>query len=85
MRLLNTTTFELSEYFGVNIPPYAILSHRWSDDEITFQDLQSGKGPGHTGWQKIVGCCEQAEQDGHIFVVSAGYYSIMVKLTLFSG
>lgn len=74
MRLLNTSTFELSEYFGANIPPYAILSHRWTDDEVTFHDLQSGNGPARAGWQKLIGCCKQAEKDGHEFVVSTGHY-----------
>ena len=63
MRLLNTNTFELDEFFGANIPPYAILSHRWGNGEVTFKDLVEGKGPRKEGWVKIVGCCAQARKD----------------------
>ncbi|KAK1833626.1 heterokaryon incompatibility protein-domain-containing protein [Podospora conica] len=38
MRLLNTSTLELDEFVGNDIPPYAILSHTWGDKEATFQD-----------------------------------------------
>ncbi|KAH8593051.1 heterokaryon incompatibility protein-domain-containing protein [Bisporella sp. PMI_857] len=39
MRLLNVATMKLEEYFGSQIPKYAILSHCWAADEITFQDI----------------------------------------------
>jgi hypothetical protein len=64
MHLLNTTTFELKEFFGTNIPPYAILSHRHGNSEVTFQDLIVGKGPTKEAWVKILGCCAQARKDG---------------------
>lgn len=38
MRLLNTRTFELED-FGVQSPPYTILSHTWGEEEVTFQDM----------------------------------------------
>ena len=41
MRLLRTSTFELENFFNEEeIPRYAILSHRWGDEEITFQEMQ---------------------------------------------
>ncbi|KAF5350767.1 hypothetical protein D9758_010383 [Tetrapyrgos nigripes] len=40
MRLLNTETLKVREFF-TEIPRYAILSHTWEDEEITFQDIQS--------------------------------------------
>ena len=43
MRFLNTSTFELKEFFDEKkIPKYAILSHRWEEDneEITLQELE---------------------------------------------
>jgi hypothetical protein len=64
MRLLNTTTFELEEFFGTNIPPYAIASHLHGKSEVTFQDLLNGKGHMKEGWKKIVGCCAQARKEG---------------------
>jgi hypothetical protein len=38
MRLLNTTTLKLTQ-FSRDVPPYAILSHTWGDEEVTFQDI----------------------------------------------
>lgn len=55
-----------------NIPPYAILSHRWSskpDEEVSFVDLENGtarqKGK---GYRKLIRCCEQAVKDGYEYV-----------------
>ena len=41
MRLLNVFTGKLEEYFGYDIPEYAILSHTWGKDEVNFSDIQS--------------------------------------------
>ena len=39
MRLLNTTSLQVEEFSSDDIPNYAILSHRWKGEEVTFQDL----------------------------------------------
>jgi hypothetical protein len=52
MRLLNVFTGKLEEYFGSEIPKYAILSHTWGRDEVTFldiQNIQDGAGARITG------------------------------------
>jgi len=64
MRLLRTTTLELHEFFDNGIPPYVILSHRWEEAEVTFQDMKDGQRPGKKGFQKIVQFCQQAVEDG---------------------
>ncbi|KAG7288353.1 hypothetical protein NEMBOFW57_007884 [Staphylotrichum longicolle] len=64
MRLINTQTFELKD-FGVDPPPYAILSHTWGKGEVTFQemaDLDAARKK--TGFAKIEQCCRQARSDG---------------------
>lgn len=71
MRLMHTTTFELHEYFEKQIPIYAILSHRWEEAEVTFQDLRDGRGPRMKGWSKICGCCAQPAVDGFEYAVRA--------------
>jgi hypothetical protein len=45
-RLPDDNGFSLVEYFGKEIPPYAILSHTWGPDgnEVTFKDLMKGTG-----------------------------------------
>ncbi len=70
MRLLHTKTLELHEFIGDHIPPYAILSHRWEDAEVTFQDLRDGRGAEKGGWTKIVDCCKQAAKDTFEYTVS---------------
>jgi hypothetical protein len=63
MRLINVNTFELKEFLGADTPHYAILSHRWEKEEVTFQDLMSGRGKNMLGWKKIEGCCQMASRD----------------------
>ncbi|RYP75529.1 hypothetical protein DL770_007382 [Monosporascus sp. CRB-9-2] len=49
------------------IPPYAILSHRWSEntaEEVTFKDIENGAGKTKSAYRKIEFCAEQARRDG---------------------
>jgi hypothetical protein len=46
MRLLNAKTRRLEEFFDKEIPKYAILSHTWGDNEITFKEFDRYVGPG---------------------------------------
>jgi hypothetical protein len=64
MRLLETTTYVLSEFQG-QIPAYAILSHVWEKEEVTFSDIATlNKAAEMKGFTKIVGACEEALKDG---------------------
>ncbi|KAI1857616.1 uncharacterized protein JN550_013128 [Neoarthrinium moseri] len=49
-----------------NIPPYAILSHTWGDEdgEVTIKDIQENKGKEKLGYRKILFCGQQAKRDG---------------------
>jgi hypothetical protein len=82
MRLVDTATIQLHEFFDDQIPPYAILSHRWETNEVTFQDLVEGRVAGYgktngrgagggemKGYKKIKECCRRAREDGFEFVV----------------
>jgi hypothetical protein len=68
MRLLHTKTLELHEFFGAEIPPYAILSHTWGEGEVSFQELRSSGGKNKAGYDKIRGCCEMAVSDGFQYI-----------------
>lgn len=70
MRLIriSSSILTLCEFFGDNIPPYAILSHTWGDEEVTFQHFQSGHADERAGYSKIERCCAQALQDGYEYV-----------------
>ncbi|KAF9462365.1 heterokaryon incompatibility protein-domain-containing protein [Collybia nuda] len=64
MRLLDTTTIKLLE-FQSNIPVYAILSHVWESEEVTFPDIADlDKARNMHGFTKITGACEAAIRDG---------------------
>jgi hypothetical protein len=64
MRLLNSTTLKLHEFIGSQIPPYAILSHTWDEEEVSFQELSAGTVAEKKGFEKIKRCCEIAAGDG---------------------
>lgn len=42
------------------IPPYAILTHTWTEDEVTFRDLVEQHVESIIGYMKIRECCKQA-------------------------
>jgi hypothetical protein len=72
MRLLNTENLNLE--VKSDGTPYAILSHRWGEDEILFQDLASNQDETRKqakqkrGYVKIEGACRQARSDGFQYI-----------------
>lgn len=66
MRLLNTSTLALEEFYG-EIPKYAILSHRWEKQEVSFQAMNAGRaGRAYQllDYENINRSCFQAMDDG---------------------
>jgi hypothetical protein len=64
MRLINVRTFAIEEFIGTGIPPYAILSHTWGSEEVTYQDWQDiSRASLKSGFAKIRGACDQAIRD----------------------
>jgi hypothetical protein len=68
MRLLNSKSLQLHSFEDERkAPPYAILSHTWADDELSFEKMAS---PGaledraSQGVRKVLKCAEQAKKDG---------------------
>jgi hypothetical protein len=54
----------LTDFRGKTIPPYAILSHRWSSSEVLFNDIKRGTyREREEGYQKLEFCANQAAQD----------------------
>ena len=62
MRLLNSSNLQLKYFASNRIPPYAILSHTWGEDEdeVLFADVERGSAKGKPGYEKIRYSCEQA-------------------------
>ncbi|KAI1571289.1 HET multi-domain protein [Pyrenophora tritici-repentis] len=69
MRLLKCLSagggFELTSFSDDLAPPYAILSHTWTDgQEVTYNELLAGIGTDKRGYAKIRFCGERAAVDG---------------------
>lgn len=71
MRLINSATEKLASFESEgSIPVYAILSHRWEDDEVTFQEVDS-QDPAvkeKKGYRKLIYACEEAQKEGIAWV-----------------
>jgi hypothetical protein len=64
MRLLRSSDITLHEFHEA-IPDYAILSHRWTGTEISFQNLVDGltdEERQSSGYGKIVDSCRVAQK-----------------------
>jgi hypothetical protein len=45
------------------VPPYAILSHTWHEDEVTYSDFINGLSKNRRGYAKLVFCAQRALSD----------------------
>ena len=53
MHLLDTTTLELKQFSGASIPAYAILSHTWADEEVSFDQIGNERCQHLAGYAKL--------------------------------
>jgi hypothetical protein len=69
MWLLHTKSLELEEFFDLNTPSYAILSHTWGNEEISFVEMQSGDEATRrkAGFKKIENFCTLADEHGFTY------------------
>jgi hypothetical protein len=61
------------EFFGSDIPPYAILSHRWREDEVLYDDMvATDRSIAHSknGYAKLEMTCRLALENGLHYVWS---------------
>lgn len=69
MRLINAHSLRLEEFWDQRVEKYAILSHRWEDGEVSFQDMQKpAMASTMKGFAKIQKSCERAVIDGCQYV-----------------
>lgn len=70
MRLINSSTLELEEFGGDQVPRYAVLSHRWSsvNDEVSYKEYRKGLKKETSGYAKIRRFCAQALEHGLSYV-----------------
>jgi hypothetical protein len=64
MRLLNTSTLVVEEFIQRKVPEYAILSHTWEAEEVTLDDMRSGRAIELQGYAKVKSFCQMALMDG---------------------
>ncbi|KAF5493875.1 Vegetative incompatibility protein HET-E-1 [Colletotrichum fructicola] len=57
MRLIHIENLDIEDFFDTP-PPYAILSHTWEKDEVTFHDVSQKRVDGKAGWIKITSFCK---------------------------
>ncbi|KAH6689882.1 heterokaryon incompatibility protein-domain-containing protein, partial [Plectosphaerella plurivora] len=68
MRLIDVKTLEFKDCIGTP-DPYAILSHTWGEDEVSFRDFgDEQKRTTQRGFQKIKFASQQALDDGISYV-----------------
>jgi hypothetical protein len=66
MRLLSLDsdgTLAWAVFTSATVPSYAILSHTWRAEEVTYTDLIDRHAQRKAGYRKIVFCGEQAARD----------------------
>ena len=63
MRLVDASTLQLQWIDNDKIPKYAILSHRWEDEEVFFDHMRTGVAADLKGYLKLENACRQALQD----------------------
>jgi hypothetical protein len=68
LRLIRTAgdgSLHFQEFMGAEVPPYAILSHRWIDgEEVSFEEMRDGTAKQKTGYSKVVAFAQKAFADG---------------------
>ncbi|THU90968.1 HET-domain-containing protein [Dendrothele bispora CBS 962.96] len=64
-RLINTHSLKLVDFREREIPHYAIISHRWGNEEVGLQEFRrpTRQTKRKLGYRKIFNACEQARLD----------------------
>jgi Heterokaryon incompatibility protein (HET) len=70
MRLLNTRSLKLEELNENDFIAYAILSHTWESEEVSYLELHHDpvKASSKAGYSKIISSCRQAFEDGWQYI-----------------
>jgi len=69
MRLLNVSDFSFKEFWSPwTTPKYAILSHRWGDDEVSYKEWRKVSRTTGPGYEKIRNFCRTARGFGYEWV-----------------
>ncbi|KAK3380532.1 heterokaryon incompatibility protein-domain-containing protein [Lasiosphaeria ovina] len=65
MRLVDTKNLKLEEFVGDNVPKYAILSHTWDSEELSFSDTSNlDEAMRKSGFAKFESSCAKVYKLG---------------------
>ena len=53
----------LTDFSDTIVPPYGILSHRWGNSEVLYEDVANKSYKEKDGYRKIEFCAEKAAKD----------------------
>ncbi|KAH7007950.1 uncharacterized protein B0I36DRAFT_378688 [Microdochium trichocladiopsis] len=69
MRLLRTDDLRFEEFHGHRVPPYAILSHRWRELELSYHDLgHTAIEPRAQSYRKIMSSRDEARRATYQYI-----------------
>ena len=69
MYLINTSTLKMHLFADPDrVPEYAILSHCWGRNEVSFKEFINNRNRDSSGYKKITECCAFAKNRGREFV-----------------
>lgn len=68
MRLLHAERLEFDDFFDTQIPPYLILSHRWGEKEVSYQQMHKKRATESPGFTKILKFCTLALEKRYTWV-----------------
>ena len=84
MWLLDAKTLQLEFQPDEKARPYAILSHTWGDEEVSFREVQQGTASSKKGYEKIRSTCRQALEDGLEYAWVDTWYAKLSNHSSFS-
>lgn len=58
MRLINVHTLQLHDFDDSKIPPYCVASHRWAEEEITYEQFSCPQARSSSTFSKIKHFCD---------------------------
>ena len=64
MHLIHSKTLVLKNFFDERVPAYAILSHTWGGEELSYQQFNDDRSQKHPGWKKVWDSCRLAQMHG---------------------
>ena len=69
MHFIKAHSLRLESFWDERAPEYAIISHRWEDEEVSFQDMQNLEvASTKQGFLKIRQACRTAIRNGYNYV-----------------